>query len=240
MVEISVSFIVPVYNNVATLQRLYDGLCAVAHKKKWIYEIVFVNDNSRDTSLDVLMQLKKNGQVQVYHLTQNMGQSVALLAAMQFAQYDYVVSLDADLQDDVQNIPLLVNTLLQSKVQVVFGGRAGTYEKRGRHFTAKFFKYLIYLLSHKKIPVNAGLFFVIKNNAAKNMALYAGSKPYLLSLMAKLKLAVISVPIYRQPNVLSQSGYTFWKRIKVGYKGLHSFYTSAIKPFPQGIIEKKA
>ncbi len=240
MAEISVSFIVPVYNNVATLQQLYDGLCAVANQKKWTCEIVFVDDKSRDTSLDVLMLLRKNGQVQVCHLTENMGQSVALLAAMQFAQYDYLVALDADLQDDVQHIPLLVDTLLQSQVQVVFGGRAGTYEKWGRHLTAKFFKYLIYLLSHKRIPVNAGLFFAIKRNAAQKMALYAGSKPYLLSLMAKLKLDVIAVPINRQPNAFSQSGYTFWKRIKVGYKGLHSFYTCSIKPLPNGIIKKMA
>ena len=238
MTEVAVSFIVPVYNNIATLQQLYDGLCAVASQENWTYEIVFVDDNSKDASLEVLMLLKKNGPVQVCHLTENMGQSVALLMAMQFAKHNYIVALDADLQDDVQNIPLLVNTLVPSKVQVVFGGRAGTYEKRGRHLTAKFFKYLIYLLSHKRIPVNAGLFFAIKNTAAKEMALYAGSKPYLLSLMAKLKFDVFAVPIYRQPNALSQSGYTFWKRIKVGYNGLHAFYTCSIKPLPNGIIKK--
>lgn len=240
MEEVSVSYLVPVYNNAATLVSLVQQLEKVSAEQHWGYEIIFVDDCSTDDSLEVLRSLGTQSHVNVYHLVSNQGQSVALMAAIQFVKCRYAVALDADFQDNPTNIPLLINRLKEQETDVVFGGRIGTYQHKTRHVTSRIFKYMIYLLSHTKIPVSAGLFFAIKKDAALQLTQYAVSKPYLLSLMARQKLRAVSVPVMRQHNAGGQSGYSFLKRIKVGLKGVLFFYHIKPGPLPALLIQQVA
>ena len=107
----NISIIIPVYNEELSIKSLYFEI-----KKSIIdfneYEIIFVNDGSTDKSANVINEiLADNSKVILIDLNRNYGKSDALNEAFKLAQYDYIVTLDADLQDDPNEIKKLVDML---------------------------------------------------------------------------------------------------------------------------------
>lgn len=224
-----VSFVIPVFNNAVTILMLKNQLADLSVKNNWDYEIIFVNDCSRDNSLQILSTLKDHSTV--IHLKNNKGQSTAVLMGLKFATGNIAVAMDADLQDRPDFIPLLVGRI-NSTTDVVFSGRSGRYEQHAKLISAKSFKYILHLLSRKKLPTDACMFFAIKRSAITPLLAYTGSKPYLLSLMAKQQLRCISIPYIRAANNLTKSNYTFTKRWKVGIKGIMNFFVLKARELP--------
>ncbi|MGG9970636.1 glycosyltransferase family 2 protein [Ferruginibacter sp. SUN002] len=225
-----VSYVIPVFNNAATLVALANQLADCSFKNNWEHEIVFVDDCSRDNSLEVLSSIKKN--TTVIKLKENNGQSTAVLLGLKYASGDIAVAMDADLQDRPDFIPKLVEKINDS-VDVAFSGRSGRYENSSKLFSAKTFKYILHLLSKKRLPADACMFFAIKKESISPLLAYTGSKPYLLSIIARKKLNCISVPYIRAANNLSKSNYTFTKRWKVGMKGIMNFFFLHEKILPE-------
>jgi undecaprenyl-phosphate 4-deoxy-4-formamido-L-arabinose transferase len=96
----SLSVVVPVYNEEATLEALYARLAPVLEGIGRSYEVIFVNDGSRDASLEILRRLhERYPAVRVIALNRNYGQHAAVFAGLEHARGDVVVTLDADLQN---------------------------------------------------------------------------------------------------------------------------------------------
>jgi polyisoprenyl-phosphate glycosyltransferase len=234
---LSVSFILPVYNNATTLAALTRQLYETSQNNGNDAEFVFVNDASNDNSAEILLQLKKQYTgVSIIQLAKNYGQSVALIVGLAHATHDISICMDADLQDPPAAVPLLLQEISSRKTSVVFAGRMGKYESGSRHFSAHVFKQLFSLLTGGKIPANAGLFFAIQTHAAASFIEYAGSKPYLLALIFQRGLSCASVPVQRQHRPGGGSGYTAWKRWKTGIMGLVSLMPVSRKKLPMQFI----
>jgi len=117
----TVSVVVPVYNSEGTLNPLVERLHAVLRDLVSAYEIILVNDGSRDRSWYVIQDLGKNDpQVRGINLMRNYGQHNALLAGIRAANYKLIVTLDDDLQNPPEEIPKLLDELKQG-YDVVFG-----------------------------------------------------------------------------------------------------------------------
>ena len=247
-----ISFVIPVYNNADTLKALALQLQEVSAKNKWIAELIFVDDCSRDYSIEVLKELltenKRNeitlkssldtkGNIIAFHSRVNCGQSTTVLTGLRYATGDYCVVLDADLQDRPEFFPFLI-TGFTPEIDVVFSGRKGNYEKKSKLVSAKGFKYLLHLLSKKRLPVDACMFFAIKRQSIAALLPYSGSKPYLLAVIAKAQLRCISIPYQRAANPFNKSNYTFIKRWKTGIKGVLNFFTLSEKEADLTNIEK--
>ncbi|MDX1948671.1 MAG: glycosyltransferase family 2 protein [Pirellulaceae bacterium] len=108
----SISIVVPVYNEVENVPLLYEQLLAVLPALGRPWEIVFVDDGSTDGTRDRLHQLaERDERVKVAFFRRNFGQTAALHAGLQLAEGDYIITLDGDLQNDPADIPLLVAKL---------------------------------------------------------------------------------------------------------------------------------
>ncbi len=108
----SVSVVIPVYNEQASLEELYTRLNAVLTKVSSHHECVFVDDGSRDRSYRVLQQLRQTDPtVRLIRFRRNFGKSAALSAGFAAARYDIVITLDADLQDLPEEIPKFLGKL---------------------------------------------------------------------------------------------------------------------------------
>src|ERR1043166_6006406 len=119
MPELSVVF--PVYNEEENIPILLDEI-AKALDGKWPYEIVAVDDGSTDRSLEVLRASRaKNPTLRVLAFDKNSGQAAALDAAWRAARGTFVVSLDADLQNDPADIPAMIRTLEEKQAERVIG-----------------------------------------------------------------------------------------------------------------------
>ncbi len=209
-----ISFIVPVYKSENTLEELHARIAQVCASEKWQAEIVYVNDASPDSSQEVLESLPTCIPFRIVRLRNNCGQSHALLCGMIYARYSKCVTLDADLQDTPEVVPLLADCL-KSDTDTVFATREGNYESAGRLFTSFVFKTIVSLFSRGRIPPNAGLFLLIRKSAAEPFFRYLPDSPYLLGLIAKFRLKCGAFKVRRERNALGETSYSFSKRLRV-------------------------
>ncbi len=114
-----ISLVIPVYNEEASLPGLMDRLRLVMEGMKRPYEIVFVDDGSRDSSLSLLKSYTRWPEVRVIELTRNYGQHAAVFSGFSIVRGDIVVTLDADLQNPPEEIPKLVRTMEEGDYDVV-------------------------------------------------------------------------------------------------------------------------
>ncbi|MFA5857999.1 MAG: glycosyltransferase family 2 protein [Elusimicrobiota bacterium] len=124
----AISVVVPVYNEVQSVVTLNDEIVNVLNSIKQEYEIIYIDDGSTDSSYDSLKKIAAvNHRVKVIKFTRNFGQSAALSAGVGFAKYEIVVTLDADLQNDPRDIPLLLEKL-EYGYDLVSGWRKKRYD----------------------------------------------------------------------------------------------------------------
>ena len=118
-----ISVIIPVFNEEKSLQDLFQRIYKSLSEAKYDFEIIFVNDGSTDASASILDELEKNNTnfVRVVHLLRNYGQTAALSAGIDYSRFEIIVPLDADLQNDPTDIPLLVSKLNEG-YDIVSGG----------------------------------------------------------------------------------------------------------------------
>ena len=115
------SVVVPVYNSAESLHELYKRLQSVFFKMGKGFEIIFVNDCSKDNSLRILREIKKqNENVKVIDLYRNFGQQNALMCGFTFCQGQYIVTIDDDLQNPPEEIPKLFEKLTEG-YDAIFG-----------------------------------------------------------------------------------------------------------------------
>jgi glycosyltransferase involved in cell wall biosynthesis len=128
----SVSIIIPVYEEEESLPELYRSTKAVMDGLDIPYEVIFVDDGSKDSSLEILEGIQANdSKVVVLSFRRNFGQTAALAAGFDYAKGDIVVTMDADLQNDPADIPRLLEKIKDS--DVVSGWRKTTTAAHLRH-----------------------------------------------------------------------------------------------------------
>lgn len=127
---IRVSIVIPIYDEKENLRPLYDQIMAVAEKLDGGYEIIFVNDGSKDGSDIVLSELAdENENVRVINLRRNFGQTAALMAGIAVNQGEVIVTMDGDMQNDPADIPRLLDKM-EEGFEVVSGWRKDREDNR--------------------------------------------------------------------------------------------------------------
>lgn len=222
------SIVIPMYKSAATLAELHDRIGRVAAAQAWDCEVIYVDDASPDGSVAVIQSLASAPPHRLVRLRSNHGQSTALLCGIFFSKGKYVVTMDADLQDQPEHLPSLLSAFtFNPTIQVAFAGRVGQYESKGKLTTSLIFKSMVHWLSGRRVPANAGLFMIIGNNAAQKLLPFVSNKPYVIGLIAKLRLRCVSIQVPRKANQLGETSYTTKKRIRVA---IQFFKTLTMRP----------
>lgn len=206
----TVSVVVPVYGNEATLVALTARLAAAFGERPWRLRLVI--DASPDASAAVAAELAAaDPRVSVTVLERNVGQHRALelgLAAEPDAQA--WVCLDADLQDPPEAVPLLLDRLAGGDVSVVFAGRRGAYEGSLRLLTGRLHRALLARLTG--LPPDAGAFLAM-DASARGVVLAAGA-PSLVAAIGAARPRVASVPVARTAREHGRSAWTVRARVR--------------------------
>lgn len=209
-----VSIVVPVYRNADTLRELHRRLCRAMESLPLSYELLFVDDACPEGSLEVLRELaERDSQVAVLALERNVAQQRAVLIGLAHARGDYVVVMDADLQDPPEAIPDLLAKAHEG-FDAVFAGRRGHYESRSRLLSSRLFKGLLHLVSG--VPADAGLFVAMNRRMVDRLLTYRGPHPFVVAMIGCTGLPVVSIPVARAQRLKGSSAYSFWGRLKVG------------------------
>jgi dolichol-phosphate mannosyltransferase len=169
----SLSVVVPCYNEEDVIRQSHARLSTALQSTGLNYEIVYVNDGSRDNTLAILRELQiADEHVRVVSFARNFGHQVAVTAGIEFSTGDAVVLIDADLQDPPELIQKMVQMWMDG-YQVVYGVRESrTGESAFKLLTAKYFYRIINSVSEVKIPLDTGDFRLMDRrvvNVLKNM-----------------------------------------------------------------------
>ena len=153
-----ISVVVPLFNEERTLEELYHEIALALEPRDESFEVVFVDDGSTDgsfTSLSWLHDTMPN--VRVVRFRRNFGKAAALQAGFLHARGDLIITIDADLQDDPSEIPLLL-TKLDEGFDLVSGWKSNRRDPFVRRFLSKIFNWLVVLLSGVHLhDINCGL-----------------------------------------------------------------------------------
>ena len=128
--EYCISVVVPVYNEEGNVAALHKEIKDVCETNKYIYEIIFVNDGSKDGTDKICRTLRP---LKYICMRRNFGQTAAMDAGIKAAKYDYIITLDGDRQNDPKDIPFMLEYLEQNNLDVVSGwrkNRKDTFMKR--------------------------------------------------------------------------------------------------------------
>ncbi|WP_297762561.1 glycosyltransferase family 2 protein [uncultured Muriicola sp.] len=125
----TVSIVIPLLNEEESLQELHDWIVSVMQSNHFLYEIVFIDDGSTDTSWEVITQLAgSNPNVKGIRFLKNFGKSQALHAGFKKAIGDIIITMDADLQDNPEEIPGLVKMIQDQEYELVSGWKKKRYD----------------------------------------------------------------------------------------------------------------
>lgn len=148
-----VSVVLPVYNEEENLPRLHSALVSVLDKKKYFYELIYVNDGSSDQSESVIRELVRSHKyAKAIFFRRNFGQSAATAAGIEHANGEIIVIMDTDLQNDPDDIPILIQKIEEGN-DIVSGWRRNRKDSKIiRNFPSKIANWLIQRIG--KVPIH--------------------------------------------------------------------------------------
>ena len=124
-----ISVVIPLLNEEESLQELYDWIAKVMQSNQFLYEVVFIDDGSTDKSWDIIQELsKKHNEVKAIRFQRNYGKSQALDAGFHVASGNVVITMDADLQDNPEEIPELYNLIIKEDYDLISGWKKKRYD----------------------------------------------------------------------------------------------------------------
>jgi glycosyltransferase involved in cell wall biosynthesis len=190
------------------------------------YEIVYVNDGSRDNTLSVLRELRAHDpNVTVVDLSRNFGKEIALSAGLDLACGDAVIVIDADLQDPPELMPELVAGWREG-YDVVYAVRtAREGETWFKSFTARWFYRVIQSMSRVWIPPDTGDFRLISRRAVDALGRLREHHRFMKGLFAWIGYPQKAVAYRREPRAAGHTKWNYWKLWNFALEGFTSFTT---------------
>jgi len=210
-----ISAVVPVFNEEESLPHFFKELLKYLPKLDKEYEVVFIDDGSTDNSLEILKDFeKKDKNVKIFGFRRNQGKAEALTLGFEKAKGDYIVTLDADLQDRPEEISKLFIKVKNREFDVVSGWRKDRQDSFLRTVPSKVFNLLVVFFRGLKLhDYNSGL-KVYTKEAAKSLHLYGGMHRFIPILADMNGFKVGEIPVKHSKRLYGKAKYglsRLWK-----------------------------
>ena len=218
MTQPDLSVVFPVYNEEENIPLLLREIVAALEGRGWTYEIVAVDDGSKDRSLDVLRESRaRYPMLRVLALEKNSGQTAALDAAWRNARGRYVVSLDADLQNDPADIPAMVKKLEETRSDMVIGVRVNRQDTWSRKMQSRIGNGVRNWITGDDITDTGCSLKLVKREAIDRVRLFTGMHRFLPTLIRYAGYRVVEMPVNHRPRQFGVSKYGAMNR---AFRGL--------------------
>ncbi|MHC1681729.1 MAG: glycosyltransferase family 2 protein [Clostridiaceae bacterium] len=224
------SIIVPVYNEELVIRESYKRLKEVMDSCMEKYEIIFVNDGSRDATVDIIRGIcNEDDNIKLLIFSRNFGHQVAVTAGMDYASGEAMVIIDADLQDPPGVILKMIEKWKEG-YEVVYGKRL---KRKGetlfKKLTAKLYYRLLRKLSTVDIPVDTGDFRLIDRKVCDILRSMPEKNRYVRGLVSWVGFKQIAVEYERDERFAGETKYPLKKMIKLSADGITSFSHKPLK-----------
>jgi dolichol-phosphate mannosyltransferase len=228
--EVELSVVIPVYNEAANITVLNGRLEKVLSQMKVSYELLYVNDGSKDSSLLLLKQMSiKDHRVKYIHFSRNFGHQIAVSAGLEKAIGNKIVIIDADLQDPPEFIPQLYEKLNEG-FEVIFARRKSRKgESWLKQKTAFWFYRILKKITSVDIPVDTGDFRIMDRKIVDILKAMPESHKFLRGQIAWIGFRQTSLEYEREERLHGKSGYTYRKMIRFALDGITAFSDFPLK-----------
>jgi glycosyltransferase involved in cell wall biosynthesis len=219
----AISVVVPVFNEQENLPTLYSRLVDVLDRTGEPYELIFIDDGSRDTSLELLHRFAQDdARVVVVELARNFGHQVAISAGLDHARGDGTVIMDADLQDPPEVLPQFMAKWREG-YEVVYAIREQRKEGWLKRMAYASFYRLLQRVAQVEIPLDAGDFCIMDRRVVDLLVGMPERNRFVRGIRSWVGLHQIGLSYERQARYSGQSKYTFTRLVYLALDGLVSF-----------------
>jgi polyisoprenyl-phosphate glycosyltransferase len=231
MVQSLISVVVPIFNEEENLPDLYRRLTASLNKDGEMYELIFVNDGSRDRTAELLEELhQKDGRVVVVHLSRNFGHQAAISAGIDQARGRAVILMDGDLQDPPEVLGQFIATWRQG-FEVVYAIRTKRKEGLWKRFSYALFYRTLRAVSDIDIPLDSGDFCLMDRIVVDAIKKMSERQRFVRGLRSFAGYRQTGVRYERAARHAGQPKYTFRSLVRLAVDGLIGF-----SAFPLALI----
>lgn len=220
------SIVVPCYNEREAIPLFYQAAIPVMEKLNEPFEIIFINDGSKDDSWDVMLNLaKKDARVKAVCFARNFGQQAGIFCGFEQAEGDAVICIDVDLQDPVEAIPAMIEKWKEG-YEIVHGKRT---KRKGesffKKFTSKLYLKAIKRITKLDIPQNVGEFKLFDRKVIDVMVGMPEHDRYLRGLTAWVGFKQAEVEFVRNERAVGETKYTVKKLLNLAGNSIVSMST---------------
>jgi dolichol-phosphate mannosyltransferase len=228
--SIELSIIIPIYNEEGNIPILYNRLKSVADGIGVSYELIFINDGSKDASLPLIISLaNQDANVKYINFSRNFGHQIAVTAGIDHCCGNAIAIIDADLQDPPELIQDLYNKM-KDGFQVVYARRnSRSGESFMKKFTAKMFYRILARITSIKIPVDTGDFRIMDRKIVDVLKQMPEQQKYLRGQIAWAGFNQTYIMYDRNERNAGETGYTYKKMIRLALDGITGFSNLPLK-----------
>lgn len=214
-----ISYVIPVFDEEENVRPLYGEIIKVSDKIGSDFEILFVDDCSRDTSLQIIKELaESDSHVRYIAFEKNTGQSAALYSGFQNASGDVIITMDADLQNDPADIPEMMQ--FYGEFDMVNGWRHKRKDTFAKRIASKFGNAVRNAVINEEIHDTGCSLKIMRADMLKRVKMYKGLHRFLPAMMRMEGAKVKEVKVNHRPRVHGVSKYTNLKRAKEAFYDL--------------------
>ncbi|MCX7821024.1 MAG: glycosyltransferase family 2 protein [Brevinematales bacterium] len=227
-----ISVIIPCYNEEEVINATYERLKKVfSNSKLNNYEFIFINDGSKDKTLELLTQIsQKDKNAKVISFSRNFGHQCAVSAGINECNGDVAIIIDADLQDPPELIPEIITLYEKEKANVIYCVRK---ERKGetffKKFTAEMFYKFLNMLSEVNIPLNTGDFRLIDKNVIETFKKMPERNKFIRGMISWIGFKQIPFYYVRDPRLAGETKYPLKKMLKFAFTGIFYFSKKPLK-----------
>ena len=211
-----ISVVIPVYNEEESIVECYQEIAAVLSKMNRPYEIIFVDDGSRDQTLHKLSNAgQADEHLKVIQFRRNFGQTAGLAAGFDYSQYEIVIALDGDLQNDPREIPRMV-AKLEEGYDMVAGWRKDRQDKfLTRRLPSMIANWIISKSTNVRLHDYGCTLKAMTSEVAKNLKLYGEMHRFIPALADQIGAQIVELPVNHRPRKYGNSKYGISRVVRV-------------------------
>lgn len=225
------SIIIPMYCEEQIIHECYERMTKVVNSlKNYSYELIFIDDGSDDSTLNILKELaSKNINLKIISFARNFGQQCAVTAGLKASKGDVVAIIDADLQDPPECIPEMLK-LWENGYEIVYAKRISREgETFFKLFTAKLFYKLLQSVSKINIPKDTGIFRIIDRKVVNIINDLPEHNKFLQGLFSWVGFKQIAYEYQRQSRYAGTTKYSIKKLIRIAFDAIIGFSDILLK-----------
>lgn len=228
--KVEVSIVVPLYNEHEVIMMMHERLTAVLLGLGVCYELVLVDDGSRDGTPHMMKRLtQKDPAVTAVFLSRNFGKEAALTAGLEHATGDSVIIMDADLQDPPELIPKMLKAWKDGADVVCMRRRSRAGETWFKRYSAHQFYRVLNAISDVDIPPDTGDFRLLSRKAVDMLKQLNERNRYMKGLFAWIGLPTTVIEYDRMPRAAGVTKWDYLSLFNLAFQGITSFSTAPLR-----------